>query len=1383
MESLSPQVVSTAKLPILNPNEFDLWKLRIEQYFLMTDYSLWEVILNGDSPALTRVVEGVLQPIAPTTAEQKLARKNELKARGTLLMALPDKHQLKFNSYKDANTLMEAIEKRFRGNTETKKRNKTDLEEHSLDDLFNSLKIYEDEVKSSSSVSTITQNLAFVSSSNTDSTNEPVSAALSVSAVSTKLPVSTLLNVDSLSNALIYLFFASQSSSPQSDNDDLKQIDADDLEEMDLKWQMAMLIMRTRRFLHRTGRNLEANVPTSLGFDMSKVECYNCHRKGHFARECRSLEDTRRNGAAEPQRRNVPVETSTSNDLVSQCDGVGSYDWSFQAEEEPTNYALMAFSSSSSSSDNEVVSCSKACLESVEARLLVYQQNESVFEEDIKLLKIEVQLRDNALVSLRQNLNKAEQERDDLKLKLEKFQTSSKNLTELLASQTNAKICLGYNSQVFTRAMFDCDDYLSSRSDQSFPLVLFIIDLESKEPTLQVVYDVLKLTPFYKAFLITPDVLEIYMHEFWATVIVHHHSICFKMNNKKHIVNLKYFRKMLQICPTLPDQQFEEPPFEEAILTFLRVLGHNEEIKLITDVNVNKLHQPWRSFATGMYHKKNVDYAYLIWEDFVYQVETKNGKRGNKMYYPRFTMVIINFFMTKDQSIPRRNKVNWHFSRNDHMFTMIKVVSRHEETQLYGAIFPNELINEAIKDSESYKEYYVIASGAEPPKTKARLKKKQVESDTSPKKKHVQAPKGKQLKVEAKFPKSDEGTGVSLGVLDVPTYDSDDEQISWKLSDDEDDVDDQNNDGDDFVHPKLSTRDEEERHDDKDYDEVTQGGKDEEENMDEEEEVNELYRDVNINIEGRDTEMTDILQTNLQGTQVTKDAHVILTTITPEAQQQSSSISLGFVSNMLNPNSDIGIDSILNLNTDSTSLVDVHVTMNVEIPPSSATKLHLPPIPLIQPYSLFKFKDRVNTLEDNFLEFKQTNPFDEALSSIPGIVDSYLANKMNEAVKTAVQLQWDRLRDEAQAKKEAFINKLDENIKKIIKEQVKVQVKKQVNKILQKIKKFVNDQLESKVLTRSSSESKTSHAVAASVSEPLIDVYETKKVILDTYGDTVTIKRRREDEDDDEKPSTGSNRGSKRRRARKEPESTSEPKEKTSMTTGKSTEWFKSHQKSTGKSAQAEEPIHTISNLAWKDDTRDWFNELMDIPLDFSAFVMNRLKVDTLTPELLAGPTFELMKGSCKSLVKLEYFLKEVYKETTDQLDWNNLEGQQYPHDLRKPLPLIPNSQGHHTKTKAADYGHIKWIEDLVQIPRGVQEFARDVYSRHNIIFVTKLQIVEWHNYKHLNWITVHYDDKLYIFEEGDYKRLRLQDIQHMLWALLYDSIAQDKRMTTKRVV
>nr|GEX16680.1 retrovirus-related Pol polyprotein from transposon TNT 1-94 [Tanacetum cinerariifolium] len=226
-----------------------------------------------------------------------------------------------------------------------------------------------------------------------------VSAVTSVSAASAKVPISALPNVDTLSNAVIYSFFSSQSNSPQLDNDDLKQIEADDLDEMDLKWQMAMLT----------------------------VECYNCHRKWHFAREYRLPKDTRRNVPVETHRRNVPVETSTPSALVSQCD------------------------------------------KSVEARILVYQQNETVFEEDIKLLKLDVQLSNNALVVLRKNFEKAEQGRDKLKLKLKKFQTYSKNLSQLLASQTNDKTRLGYDNQVFTSSMFDCDEIFSFESDVSMP--------------------------------------------------------------------------------------------------------------------------------------------------------------------------------------------------------------------------------------------------------------------------------------------------------------------------------------------------------------------------------------------------------------------------------------------------------------------------------------------------------------------------------------------------------------------------------------------------------------------------------------------------------------------------------------------------------------------------------------------------------------------------------------------------------------------------------------------------------------------------------------------------------------------------------------------------
>nr|GEV95843.1 retrovirus-related Pol polyprotein from transposon TNT 1-94 [Tanacetum cinerariifolium] len=248
--------------------------------------AIHNVILIGDSPIPTRVIEGVVQPVAPTTAEQRLARKNELKARGPLLIALPNKRQLKFNIHKDAKTLMKAIEKRFGGNNETKKRtytliwrNKTDLEEQSLDDLFNSLKIYEAEVKSSSSTSTSTQNIVFVSSQTTDSTNEPVTDVASVSATSAKIHVSALPNVDTLSNA--------------------EEI----LEQMDLlPWN---LICQRWSATTATGKGTWQE---SVGHLRTQEGMFQLSLKGEI----------------------------------------------FQAEEEPPNYALIAFTSSSSfSSDNE----------------------------------------------------------------------------------------------------------------------------------------------------------------------------------------------------------------------------------------------------------------------------------------------------------------------------------------------------------------------------------------------------------------------------------------------------------------------------------------------------------------------------------------------------------------------------------------------------------------------------------------------------------------------------------------------------------------------------------------------------------------------------------------------------------------------------------------------------------------------------------------------------------------------------------------------------------------------------------------------------------------------------------------------------------------------
>ncbi|GJY02087.1 ribonuclease H-like domain-containing protein [Tanacetum coccineum] len=290
--------------------------------------------------------------------------------------------------------------------------------------------------------------MAFVSSNSTNSNSSTNKADKTAYGVSTTHTQSSPTFGDNLSDAVICAFLASQPNSPQMSREDLEQIDPDDLEEMDLQWEMTMLTIRARRFIKRTSRQLDVN-GQRVGFDRSKVECYNCHKYGHFARECRAQRNQDNRGK-EPSKGTVTIKSPTENALVAK-DGIGGYDWSYQAEEEhPINFSLMVYTSSrsSSSSDSEVDSCSKSCvksyatlkeqydnlnsdynksqfslvsykvgLESVEARLAHYKKNEVVFEESINVLKLEVRLRDNALVENKKKLEKAEKDRDELKFK------------------------------------------------------------------------------------------------------------------------------------------------------------------------------------------------------------------------------------------------------------------------------------------------------------------------------------------------------------------------------------------------------------------------------------------------------------------------------------------------------------------------------------------------------------------------------------------------------------------------------------------------------------------------------------------------------------------------------------------------------------------------------------------------------------------------------------------------------------------------------------------------------------------------------------------------------------------------------------------------------
>nr|GEY13183.1 hypothetical protein [Tanacetum cinerariifolium] len=352
------QNISSLKLPMLKTEDYDLWSMRMEKYLTHIDYALWEVIINGDSPVPKPPAVGTVVP--PKTEAQKLAKKNELKAKSTLLLAILDEHLLKFHSIKDAKSLLEAI------------------------------KI---------------------------SINETINAAHDIPTASSKEQPSALSYAD----------------------------------------DVAMIIMRVKKFMKKTRRNLNFNGKEPVGFDKTTVERYNCHRRRHFARDFHAPRN-QGNRSGDNERRVVPVETPASA-LVVQ-DGLVGYDWSYQAKEGPTDFALMAYSLDLANSSNfEVQSCSNECLqsfknlqkqydqqreilnkanieilgyqyglESLEDRIRVHQKNETVFEESITLLKYDVQVRDILIKDLKN------------------YQVSP-----------NDKTGLGYDSQLSENEMSKCE--------------------------------------------------------------------------------------------------------------------------------------------------------------------------------------------------------------------------------------------------------------------------------------------------------------------------------------------------------------------------------------------------------------------------------------------------------------------------------------------------------------------------------------------------------------------------------------------------------------------------------------------------------------------------------------------------------------------------------------------------------------------------------------------------------------------------------------------------------------------------------------------------------------------------------------------------------------
>ncbi|KAI3669231.1 hypothetical protein L6452_40458 [Arctium lappa] len=526
-----------SKVPMLKPSEFDMWKIRIRQYILLTDYSMWDIIENGPSEAGKIGPDGKRPP--PKTDGERKIRQTEMKALSTLLLAIPNEYQHQFCNCTDAQILWNALEKRFAG-TKSIKRNQRDvlkqqyenftssknesmtqtfdrfnkligelatvgvkmeqddinrkflrslrdewtmytvsyrqsdnLEEKELDDIYNDLRVFETGVETKKKPTGYIHNAALLSAStNTTANPEAVSAA---SGVNSEKGTETVFEA-----------FLSSHSNNSLINDDLDQLHPDDLEEMDIKWQMSMLSMRVKKFIKRTGRNnFSQRREDGAGFDKTKVECYKCHMKGHFARECRS--GAPNNNQQQAQNGGYNQNKNTAQALVSQ-QGMG-FDWSDQAEEAIQNQALIDLPS-------EVIYnlCTQSCIDTVKR----YRDHNQSMCDDLK--RLEKNRRDYVLIvetfeeqikgfqpnelqhtydtnywkweknELETKLSKSIEENDRLKeelskvkLDIEKFSYASKAMDSILKAQIHDKMKpgIGYNN---TPPPYN-NNYISPTSD------------------------------------------------------------------------------------------------------------------------------------------------------------------------------------------------------------------------------------------------------------------------------------------------------------------------------------------------------------------------------------------------------------------------------------------------------------------------------------------------------------------------------------------------------------------------------------------------------------------------------------------------------------------------------------------------------------------------------------------------------------------------------------------------------------------------------------------------------------------------------------------------------------------------------------------------------
>ncbi|GJX55326.1 retrovirus-related pol polyprotein from transposon TNT 1-94 [Tanacetum coccineum] len=851
------------------------------------------------------------------------------------------------------------------------------------------------------------------------------------------------------------------------------------------------------------------------------------------------------------------------------------------------------------------------------------------------------------------------------------------------------------------------------------------------------------------------------------------------------------------ICPRILNQDFIAPPSEEDLVTFIQELGYSGRCNMLSAILTNQMHQPWRTFVViinmcisgkttgldrlrksraqilwGMYNKKNVDYVALLWEDFMYQADNReiSSARKEHMPYTRFTKVIINHFISKDKTISMRNRINLHTIRDDSLL--------------------------------AYKTYYEFSTGKVPPRKGRKYKKVASPSrKLSPVKEAEPIKKGKRVK---DLPKKSTTTPTSS------EDDNDDDSDDNSKGDDDkaDNDDDGNSDADDNERTYSDDDDENPSFTLKDYDEEEYDEEyefdDDYENMFEKEDDDDLYKDVDLFcLSEFDSKFLILENVPLAVDEVASMMHV------KNCQEESSTQAPSLFT--------VLVTAIPKTATTYATTVSPTILM-ITPPPQLTTPFPaLTTIPTITSIlalpdfsSLLGFNQRVSTLETELSQLKQADLSAQLLESVksqlPTMVDDLLSTRIGYTTRTTLESYTKDFEKKAQEERKLYIDVVEKSVKDIIKDEVKSLLPQILPKEVSDfatpmIQSTITESLENVVLAKSSSQTQSTYEAAASLIES------------------------RDDKDKDEDPPAGSDQGLNKKKTSKDVEPPKGSKLKDSKTS--SSRGTKSQLKSSGKFVQAEEPVFETAYIEMPQDQGgdtkeqpnveatprdDWFRklkrpptpdpewsaiksvdsrspqqwlskiaqvekpplpfeELMSTLIDFSAYVMHNMKIDNLTQEILIGPAFNLLKGTCKSFMELEYHFEECYKVITNQLDWNNPEGHEYPFDLSKSLPLI-EAQGR--QVVPADYFFNNDLEYLK---------------------VTHVKVMKWYGYGYLEEIIVRREDQsLHKFKEGDFPRLNLRDIEDLLLLLVQKKLSnleQDVifdlnvalRMFTRRIV